>query len=232
MKKFLQISILFILAVLLFTGCGPSRTDLSKDVKAPPAQHTANSVQTEDLKNIKITTNIDWDAKKGNLTKYVAVIKNESDRQFSGKVTIIPSTGRISETADIDIPSLLPGEQKIFIAFAEIKTETQFEYKIAGNFSAFDKKSALNYKIIKTISGNNYMTFWIYATDNSEDNLVAISKEMRQKYSSLALGFQIRFFETESPSDISENIAAYALTKNLKISKLSIFKSDEEINID
>lgn len=234
MKNIIKLSIVFLLCLPLLTACGTTKQESQKPV--PPSSTSSNQQPAPapvELKDIKATIDIDWDAKKGNLTKYIVTIKNNSNKMFSGKVTVTPTTARVMESFSVDVPQLVPGEGKTVISFAEIKSDTKFEYQVSGNFTEFNTKTALNYKTIKTMPGNGYMTFWIYSQDTSKDNLIAISKDMREKYSSLAIGFQIRFFDTETPKDMPENIAAYALTKNLKLSRLTIFKNnDEEININ
>lgn len=192
-------------------------------------QPVTNAISTEEFKDINVTIDVDWNVKKEKQTKYIVTIQNKSNRNFSGTVKIVPTTSRTMGSFDVNIDQLIPNEMKTVFSFVEIKSDTKFEYKVSGSFSDANSKTDLDYKTIKTIPGNGYMTFWIYTPNVKKENLIAISKEMRSKYSSLKLGFQLRFFDKEHPREMSENVAAYALTPHLKLSRLTMFDNNDEI---
>lgn len=218
-------------------GTPPQTPRQADTTQAPKKQVSSPSLPKQDasldeLRKITVKLTLDYGAVKGKSTKYVVEIQNTSDKRFSGRVSIAPTTARIMERVDFNIPSLLPGEKATFFSFAEIKPNTQFEQTIAGDFSSFDSAKAVEYEIIKTMPGNGYMTFWIYTQDVSQGNLITIAKDMRQKYSSLSLGFQIRFFSKRTATHLEDNVAAYALTKHLGLSRLTIFDEIEDIILD
>ncbi|EGO63046.1 hypothetical protein [Acetonema longum] len=234
------IIITIVCAIIVFTGVivwwsgnekyETSKSTITEQAKSEPQnQQTHSQAINDDLKKIKATFTIDWPAKKGNSTKYIVEIQNTSDKQFKGKIRVIPSTSSIMGSWSEDIPSLLPGERKTMFSFAEIKPDTKFSYEIEGSFFKFnqDVMPGLNYEIIRTNSGEGYMTFFVYTPKNDSETLIKICQDMKNKYASnLKIGFQIRFFGHKSVVEMKENFAAYAFTKPLNLSKLTLFNKE------
>lgn len=186
----------------------------SKDVettnkKEVKTEKIENENVDEDLKKIVVEIELDQVLIEGK-RKFLVNVNNTSDYPFDG-VLHVNAKGMGALDGLYDLKNLQPGQTKTFIGKGDVDEFTTFRTSIQGNFKKQKKDNNLNYKIVKQYGGNAMMTFFVYVTDFSDANLIAISKEMNENYSGKVHDLEIRFTKVQNNPSLDDSLAMYSI---------------------
>lgn len=119
----------------------------------------------------------------------------------------------------------------VFVAFLSSQTSKEITPvpktstpTVASSNNVNSYAETVNYEIVRTHPGEGYKTFYIYVPNSSNEYLIKVAKDVKGKYSSsLPVGLFIWFLNDRSKTEQKDTFGAYALTKGLGVSKLTVF---------
>ncbi|WP_051586383.1 zinc ribbon domain-containing protein [Selenomonas sp. AE3005] len=186
-----------------------SQTNIEDRKNGEEKVQVENESVDEDLKKIDIEINLDDVVIEGK-RKFLVNVHNKAQYPFDGIVHVYAKGMGVMDGL-YDVKDLQPGQTKTFIGKGNVNESTRFNTSIKGKFQKQQKDDNLNYKIVKRYGGNTMMTYFVYVTDFSDENLTAISREMNKKYSGKVHDLEVRFTKVQNNPSLDDSVAMYSI---------------------
>ena len=174
-----------------------------------PAKANVDDIIEGDFKQIKIEITID-DVFIGGKRKFLVDATNTSEYPFEGTLQI-SGDGINQSDCTYDLQRLQPGQTKTFIGKGDVTNGSVFHPSINGKFIKISSDKNLNYEIVKRYGGNAMMTYFVYVTDFSDENLIAISTEMYNNYGKKVHDLEVRFTQVHNNPSLDDSLAMYSI---------------------
>lgn len=142
--------------------------------------------------------------------KFLIDVSNTSEYPFEG-VLHVYAKGMGTLDGLYDLKGLQPGQTKTFIGKGDVDEFTEFNCSIKGDYKKQQKDDNLNYEIVKRYGGNGMMTYFVYVTDSSDNNLILISREMDANYSGKVHDLEVRFTKVKNEPTLDDSLAMYSI---------------------
>lgn len=198
-------------------------------------QAEKEAAESEELK--KIIASADFQNVTDGKQKVVLTVENSSENIFDGEVKFraTDTDGLYISGDTVYIEELLPGLQTKAITWIKLGASDS-DFNVSGSFTEADIIENDKYEIVRSEPGNASQTLFVI-TEDDEEQLIEITKELRERYDSDSMvRLAVFYYSEENKSDALEgqldsSFADYSANYTNDYSELYISSTSEWVEV-